>query len=284
MQQEALAVLALEHVHDLLVLPGAECCDDQRLGLAAGEQGRPVGAAQNPDLGDDLANGLGVAAVDPLSGLEDIAADDVLLERLEGARDKARIELFIGQGLEGRRLGTTECRDTGLFFGDFVSLAQRCLGHLADPLRDRLLAFRRVRNLAGLLGAGFGEIDDRVDHRLELAVTEHHGAQHDVLVELVGLRFDHQHALAGAGDDEIQARRVHIVELRVEHVVSIDVTDAGAGDRPEERNPRDRQRRRGADQADDIRIVFQIVPQNGANDLGFAAETAGEERPDRADR
>ena len=42
----------------LLVLAGAERGDDQRLGLAAGEQRRAVGARQDADFGDDRADRL----------------------------------------------------------------------------------------------------------------------------------------------------------------------------------------------------------------------------------
>ena len=50
-QHEMLAVLAFERVDDLLVLAGAERGDDERLGLAAGEQRRAVRARQHADLG-----------------------------------------------------------------------------------------------------------------------------------------------------------------------------------------------------------------------------------------
>ena len=50
-QHEVLAVLAFERVDDLLVLAGAERGDDERLGLAAGEQRRAMGARQDADLG-----------------------------------------------------------------------------------------------------------------------------------------------------------------------------------------------------------------------------------------
>src|SRR6185312_11423205 len=73
----------------------------------------------------------------------------------------------------------------------------------------------------------------------------------------------------------------HVLELRVEHVAAVDVADARAGDRAEERNARQRQRRRGADQGDDIGIVLEIVRQHRADDLRLVAEARREERTDR---
>ena len=65
-QQEGLLVGALQRVDPLLVLAGAERGDHQRLGLAAGEQRRAVGARQDADFADDRADGPQVAAVDAL--------------------------------------------------------------------------------------------------------------------------------------------------------------------------------------------------------------------------
>ena len=45
--------------------------------------------------------------------------------------------------------------------------------------------------------------------------------------------------------------------------------------------PGDRQRRRGADQRDDVGIVLEIVAQHGADDLRLVEEARREERPDR---
>ena len=39
----------------------------------------------------------------------------------------------------------------------------------------------------------------------------HHGAQHDVLGQLLGLGLDHQHAFLGAGDDEVEGARLELV-------------------------------------------------------------------------
>ena len=45
--------------------------------------------------------------------------------------------------------------------------------------------------VAGLLGGLLGEADDRIDDRLEMLVAEHHGAEHGLFVELLGLGFNH---------------------------------------------------------------------------------------------
>ena len=59
------------------------------------------------------------------------------------------------------------------------------------------------------------------------------------------------------------------------------VADAGGGDRAEERDAGQRQRRRAADHGDDVGIVLQVVAQHGGDDLDLVAEPIREQRADR---
>ena len=136
--------------------------------------------------------------------------------------------------------------------------------------------------VARLLGRLLGELDDRLDHRLEMPVAEHHRAQHDVLGQLLGFGFHHQHRFIGAGDDQVELAFGHFVERRVEHVFVVDEADAGGADRAHERRARQGQRRRRRHQRENVRIVFQIVRQRGHDDLRFAAPAVGEQRTHRA--
>ncbi len=58
--------------------------------------------------------------------------------------------------------------------------------------------------VARLLGGALGQLDDGVDHGLEALVAVHHGAEHDVLGQLLGFRLHHQHGVGGAGDHEVE--------------------------------------------------------------------------------
>ncbi len=86
-QQERFLVRPRQRVDVLLVLAGAERGHDQALGLAAGEQRRTVGARQHADFADDVADGLDVAAVDALAGIQDVPANDLGFQLLEDAGD-----------------------------------------------------------------------------------------------------------------------------------------------------------------------------------------------------
>ena len=107
-----------------------------------------------------------------------------------------------------------------------------------------------------------------------------HGAEHDVLGQFAGLRFDHQHAVLGARDDEVEDAVDALVGSRVKHVLTVDVADACAADGAEERQARERQRGRRADHRDHVGVVLEVVRQHRADDLGLVLEALGEERPD----
>ena len=68
-QHEALVGEAFQAVDHLLGFLGAERRGDDRLGLAAGKQGRAVRARKETDADLDRTHRLGVAAVDPAAFL-----------------------------------------------------------------------------------------------------------------------------------------------------------------------------------------------------------------------
>ena len=87
MQEEGLFVRPFQRIDILLVLARAQGGDHQRLRLAAGEERAAMRAGQNANLAGDRPHRGEVASVDALVRLEDVAAHDVLLGFLEGARD-----------------------------------------------------------------------------------------------------------------------------------------------------------------------------------------------------
>ncbi len=87
MQQERLLVGAFQGVDALLVVAGAQGGDHQGLGLAAGEQGRAVGARQDADFAETIGRTLSTVRPSmrrPVSRI--VAADDVGFQFLEHAR------------------------------------------------------------------------------------------------------------------------------------------------------------------------------------------------------
>ena len=207
MQQEQFLVGALQRVDPLFVFAGAERGHDKRLGLAARKQRRAVGARQHADLGHDRTHGLDVAAVDAIAGVEDIPAYDLGFEILEHAGDlKLRIfrvfRAFRAEMPDHAILDRVDRLVPHHLVGDRISRAQVLLDEVAHFLFERRIVGQI--ELARLLGGLLGKLDDGLDHRLEMPVAEHHRAEHDLLGQLFGFRFDHQDRVLRSGDDEIE--------------------------------------------------------------------------------
>ncbi len=239
-----------------------------------------VRARQHAHLAGDRADRLAVAPVDARLPGDDGAAHDFLFEPLQKLAGERAVRLF-GVELQGLGLDLLEPRRARLLalfgIGGFELVAER----LPEARLDLGGLGLGRRQIPRLLRGRLGKLDDRLDHRLDRLVAEHDGAEHHVLGQLLRLRFDHQHALGRAGDDEVEPRHVGLVDLGIEHVLPVDIADAAAADGPEERNAGQGQRRRRADHGDDIGIVLEIVRQHCADDLRLVEESRREERPDR---
>ena len=110
---------------------------------------------------------------------------------------------------------------------------------------------------------------------------EHHGAEHLVLGQLLGLGFDHHHRVAGAGDDQVELAFGELRLARVEDVFALDETDARGADRAHERHSGERQRGRRGDHRDDVGLVLAVVGEDLRDAQDFVVEAFGEQRPDR---
>ena len=132
-----------------------------------------------------------------------------------------------------------------------------------------------------ILGGFLGQADDHVDHGLERLMTGHDGAQHGFFRQLFGFGFHHHHRVGRAGDHQVQLGVVHLGDGRVDDVLAILVAHARCADRTQEGQTGQAQGGGGADHADHIGIIFQIVAEHGDHHLGVVLEPLGEERADR---
>ena len=72
------------------------------------------------------------------------------------------------------------------------------------------------------------------------------------------------------------------VSCRVQHVVTVDITDAGCTHRAAERQAGNGHRGRGADQRGDIGIDLRVIGNDREDHLYFVGETFREQRAQRA--
>ena len=93
--------------------------------------------------------------------------------------------------------------------------------------------------------------------------------------------LDHHQAVFAAGDDEIELAALALLEGRVDEVLTVEQTDADAGDRLLERDFREGQRGRRAGHRQHVGVVLGVGREDQRDDLRLVAPAGGEERPDR---
>jgi hypothetical protein len=283
-QQEVRLEVAVQRVDELFVVAGAQRGDDQRLRLAPGEQRRAMRARQKAGFGDD---GRTASSARPsirrpfLTTSERRTVDSSFLS----AEPRFGSSLIFAQAGLDRVLGGGDGGDALLLVEDRVGLAHLRLARgLHGAIEVRVIGRLEVE---GFLRGILGQVDDQVDHRLDLLMREIHRAQHLGLGKLVGLRFHHHHGVLGARHDEVEplvgvvAQVLHVVDGGVQDVLAILEAHAAARDRPHEGRARDGQRGRGRDHRHDVGIVDEVVAQHGAHDQHFVLEAGHEERADR---
>ncbi|MCC2654872.1 MAG: hypothetical protein K0Q60_5039 [Microvirga sp.] len=167
-----------------------------------------------------------------------------------------------------------------LLLGDLVGVAQFGLGDGENGLLDLGHIGRLV--VARLLGGLLGETDDGLDHRLEVLVAEHYGAEHHVFRQFLGLGLDHEHGIGRAGDHEVKRGLVHLLQRRVQLVLTADIADASRAHGTHEGNAREGESGGCRHHADDVRIVLEIVREHGHDNLGVVLVALDEEGADRA--
>ena len=283
MEHEALLVFALNRVDDLFVAARAQGGDHHRLGFSARKQRRAVRAGQYADTRAYRAHRAGVAPVDSRFAVQYLAAHDARLESETSLLHHIRIRTALGPDADFPEYAlpdTVYRRRALLFLTDAESLAQRFLGEFRDAVHQVLVFFGRFP-VPGRLGGQVRELVDRPDGGLHLLVPVHDRAQHHLLGQLLRLRFDHEHRMFRTRDNQIELAFLELGGSRIEHVLSVDVTDSRGTDRAVEGNPRNRQCGGNAEHRRDIRIDLGIARHHGRDDLNLVVIAVGKQRPDR---
>ncbi len=243
-----------------------------------------MSAGQDADFGYDRPHGLESATVNAVARIENVPPYDLGFEFLENAGHSlgivaGRLQTVLEEVAHHHCLGIVDRGVARHLVGDRVGGPQLWL----DEAEHFLFQFGIVHldQVARLLGGLFGKTDDGLDHRLEMPMTEHDGAQHHFLGKLLRLGFNHEHRVLGAGDHEVEAALRHFVDLRIEHVFVVDEADPGGAHRTHERDAGKRQGGGRRHHGQDVGTAFLIVRHARHDHLCVAAPAAGEQRPDR---
>ncbi len=122
----------------------------------------------------------------------------------------------------------------------------------------------------------------QIDQRCERPMTEHDRLGHHGLGQDLRPGLHHHDRVAGPGHDEVEFGLLELRDRRVEHELAADAADPDGGDRPEERDLTDRQRRGSGEGPEDVGIVLLVGGEDREDDLDVVLVAVREERADWA--
>ena len=285
-EQEVLGGLAASvSVDHLGLVGGCQGGEGHRLGLAAGEESRAVGAGKDGGLAGELTELGEAAAVTALLLVEDADAEGLLLKVIERLRD---LELggggelledlgahFLAKGSDGLAAGNL----AGGVEGGLDAVSGDLIGDLKHPFVDVEEGELALR-LAGL----GDELLLGGDERTGLLAGEIEGLLKVLLGKLVGGTLDHDDILTVTHVDEVEVAVLALGVGGVHHKLSADATDADRGDRLLERDVGDAEGGGGTVDGEDVGVDLAVRGEQDADDLGVVEVVLREERAERTVR
>ena len=133
----------------------------------------------------------------------------------------------------------------------------------------------------GLADLVLDALDERAD-LLELLMRLHQGVEHLLLGHFLRARLDHDDLVLGRAQGDVHLGDLALLGGRVDNGLAVHDADLAARDDVVERDVRDRNRDRSAQQRHDLGGVVIVVLQHGAHDGNVVSEILGEQRAHRA--
>ncbi len=268
-------------VDELLVADSAQGHHRHDLSLAAGEQRRPVGPRQQPDLAGDRSDLLRTPTVRPAPVVQDQAP-------------QLRLRLLLQAGpYLGEPLGKLLC-EVGLKLLDYPRgrLLARLLVGVLHRISDRpgeatdgctnVVADRERRVLDLLLARGGRERPLHLHQLLRVRNRELDCIADHLLCELIGHSLQHDDPVGRHRDREVEIALVSFCIGRIDHEPAVDPPDADRPHRAQERNGGDEERGRRSHHRGDVGRVLEVGREDRRNHLDVVPEAFGEEGADRA--
>ena len=122
------------------------------------------------------------------------------------------------------------------------------------------------------------DVSDEGNNLLDLLMRNHQSVEHVVLRYFVCACLDHNDLISGCADGNVHLGALALLSGRVDDNLTVNDADVCAADDVVERDIRDRNRDRRAQQSGYLGRVIRIVLQNGADDGNVIAQVLGEQR------
>ena len=117
------------------------------------------------------------------------------------------------------------------------------------------------------------------DQLLIQAVGLHDGLRHLGLGQFLAEPLDHHDRLLGARDDQVEIAVLEFLGRRERDQLALDTAQPDRAHGPQEGNPRQKKRRRGADHRRHVGIILAVGRNRTGLDLHLVAIPVGKERP-----
>src|SRR5262249_26565016 len=228
-EHETLPLFALEALDLLRIVGGPERARDERLRLAAREDGRAVRPRQHAGLDLDRAHLVELAAVEAHAVRQHFLAQDLFLQLLE---DRLRVGLALDLALGNRRDEILERLLDALVVLQLAADPHR-LGerheHFLFDLAVEVVADLLVDDLHLRPARLLRQIVDRSDDLPDRRVRRLQRFDDLLFGHFLRAGLDHHQAVLAAGDDEVELAGLALLERRVDDELPVDEADADAG-------------------------------------------------------
>ena len=278
-----LALSAGVGIELLRVLGRAERGQDQRLGFAAAEQRRAVGAGQKARVAGNRPDVVKAAAVHPFPAVQNQTAHGLLLHVVKRVFEHELGDFFGAEFFHQ-------------FCADFIrhGLDRRLAREFArgQERRHHASARQRPGGMEDLVGHrthhdgpfGFagapGQFFLGGDDWLAGVVAELKRGVKVRLGNFLSRPLEHDQFLFVADVNEVEIALGHLRVRGIGHELAFDAPDTRGSERAGPGNIADHQRRGCADDAENVGVVFPVGAQQNALHLDLVVPTFRKERPD----
>ena len=278
----AFAGFAVDAVQHLCLAQRAERSGGQNLRLPAGKEPGAVHTGEKPDLGAKGSDLIHASAVHTLFVNQQPAAHDLLLHLVKQFFHLPRqARIFFGEFLhdgviDGRHAGVTYRLVIGVQRVHQVFLAERkhLVKHIVIQLAGGVVKLR----LADLVDNAVDE-DQQI---FDLAVCQHNGVIHCLIVHLVCARLNHNHLFGAGGNRQLQVALFAFLGVGVDNQFAVHKTDQRAADRTVPRNIRDGKGDGGTDHCGNLGRAVGVNRHHGQGQRHIVAQIFREQGADRA--
>jgi len=278
----SLLSLLVDIVEELNLADRTKRTNCKNLSLTSGEHTAAVNSRNESYLCVERTDLVHSSAVNTLLVNEQPAADDLLLELVDKLfHNIGYLGILLGELLDDSVLDRlNSCVTDGLVVG--VKSEHKILFAECEDLVEHVV----VKLARGIVELGLADLcNDTVDEcaeLLDLLVSGHDSAEHNVVSNFLRACLDHNDLLKRTCNGQLEVALLTLLEIGVDDDVSVNQTNVNACDRSVPRNVGDGKSDGCAEHSCDLRLAVGLDGENEEIDSYVVTKILGEKRTDRS--